>query len=94
MSFRNNDAEIFDRGLIKGAFLGFEKEVVFLKAGKDIMGQGMEKGEGCVEEKDIIKVDNEMAFIDKVREDGVHEGLEGSRGIAEAEGHDKGFEKA
>ena len=32
-SFRNDDAEIFDGGLIERAFLGFQEEVVFLEAG-------------------------------------------------------------
>ena len=36
-SFRNDDTEIFDRGLVKRAFLGFEEEVVFLEVGEDIM---------------------------------------------------------
>src|SRR6267154_2551850 len=53
----------------------------------------MKELQGGVEEENIIKVDNEMAFIDKVRKDGVHKGLEGRWCVAEAEGHDEWFKE-
>src|SRR5712671_5911637 len=93
-SFRNDDAEIFDRSLVKRAFLGFEEEVVFLEAGEDVVGKGVKEWQGGVEEENIIKVDNEMAFIDKVREDGVHKGLESRGCVTKTEGHDKWLEEA
>src|SRR5712671_1791723 len=68
-SFRNDDAEVFDRSLVERAFLGFEEEVVFLEAGEDIVGKGVKEWQGGVEEENIIEVDDEMAFIDKVGED-------------------------
>ena len=63
-SFRNYDTEVFNRVLIERTFLGFEEEVIFLKAGKDVMGKGMKELQGGVEEENIIKVDDKMAFID------------------------------
>src|SRR5712672_2962432 len=68
-TFRNDDTEIFDRRLVERAFLGFEEEVVFLEAGEDVMGKGVKEWQGGVEEENIIKVDDKMAFIDKVREE-------------------------
>jgi hypothetical protein len=58
------------------------------------VGKGMKEVQGGMEEENIIKVDNEMAFIDKVGKDGVHKGLEGRRCIAKTEGHDKWFKEA
>jgi hypothetical protein len=93
-SFGNDDTEVFDGGLVERAFLGFEEEVMFPKAGEDVMGKGMKELEGGVEEENIIKVDNKMTFIDKVREDGVHKGLEGRWCITKAKGHDEWLEEA
>jgi hypothetical protein len=93
-SFRNDDTEVFNGGLVEGAFLGFEEEVVFLEAGENIMGKSVEELQGGVEEKNIIEVDDEVSFIDKVGKDGVHKGLEGRWCVTKAEGHDKWFVKA
>src|SRR5712672_394259 len=93
-SFRNDDAEIFDRGLVERAFLRFEEEVVFLEAKEDVVGKGVKEWQGGVEEENIIKVDDEMAFIDKVGEDGVHKGLEGRGCVTKTEGHDEWLKEA
>jgi hypothetical protein len=47
-----------------------------------------------MEEQDIIEIDNKVTGIHQVRKDGVHKGLKGGRGIAEAEGHDKRLKEA
>ena len=57
-SFRDNDAEVFDGGLIEGTFFGFEEEVVFLEAGEDVVGEGVKELQGGVEEENIIEVDD------------------------------------
>src|SRR5712671_5637971 len=93
-TFRNDDTEVFDRRLVERAFLRFEEEVVFLEAGEDIVGKGVKKWQGGVEEENIIKVDDKMAFIDKVGEDGVHKGLEGHGSVTKTKGHDEWLEEA
>ena len=93
-SFRNDDAEIFNRRLVERAFLGFEEEVVFLEVGEDVVGKGVKEWQGGVEEENIIEVDDKMAFIDKVGEDGVHKGLEGRWCVTKAEGHDEWLKEA
>src|SRR5712672_3385440 len=93
-SFGNDDAEVFDRSLVERAFLGFEEEVVFLEAGKDVVGKCVKEWQGGVEEENIIEVDDEMAFIDKIQEDGVHKGLEGYGCVTKTKGHDKWLEEA
>src|SRR5712671_2024767 len=93
-SFRNDDAEVFDRSLVERAFLGFEEEVVFLEAGEDVMGKGVKEWQGGVEEENIIKVDNKMAFINKVGEDGVHKGLESRGCVTKTKGHDEWLKEA
>src|SRR5712672_1357122 len=93
-TFRNDDAEVFDRSLVERAFLRFEEEVVFLEAGEDVVGKDVKEWQGGVEEENIIKVDDEMAFIDKVREDGVHKGLEGRGCVTKTEGHDEWLKEA
>ena len=47
-----------------------------------------------VKKKDVVKVNNEVVLINEVGKDGVHKGLEGSRGVTKAKGHDKGFKEA
>src|SRR6267154_3605376 len=54
----------------------------------------MKELQGGVEEENIIEVDNEMSFIDKVRKDGIHKGLKGRRCVTKAEGHDEWFKEA
>jgi hypothetical protein len=46
-----------------------------------------------MEHEDVVQVNDKVLLVDKVREDGVHKGLESGRGIAEAKGHDEGFEE-
>jgi hypothetical protein len=53
----------------------------------------MKELQGGMEEENIIEVDNEMAFIDKVGKDGVHKGLKGRWRVTKAEGHDEWFEE-
>ena len=47
--------------------------------------------EGWGKDKDVIHVTDGTASVNQVLEDVIHHGLEGSRGVAEAEKHDKGF---
>src|SRR5712672_3260826 len=58
------------------------------------MGKGVKEWQGGVEEENIIEVDNKMAFIDKVGEDGVHKGLESRGCVTKTEGHDEWLEEA
>ena len=94
MALGDDDAKVLDRELIKGAFFRFEVEVVSSKAGKDIVSQLVEGGEVIMEDEDVVKVDNEVVLVNEVRKNRIHKGLEGGRRIAEAKGHDKGFEEA
>ena len=41
VSFRDDDTKVFNGGFIKEAFFGFEVEIVFGKARKNIMGKCM-----------------------------------------------------
>ena len=45
-------------------------------------------------DQNVIHVDRDVTFIDEVTKDEIHHGLEGGRGIHEAEEHDHRFEKA
>jgi hypothetical protein len=47
-----------------------------------------------VEQEDIIEVDYEVSCVNEISKDVVHERLECSGGVAEAKGHDKGFEES
>ena len=38
---RNDDAKVVDRRLVKGTFLRLEVEVVFGKAGQDLVSKGV-----------------------------------------------------
>ena len=58
------------------------------------MGKGMKEVQGGVEEENIVEIDNEMTFIDKVRKDGIHKGLKGCWCVTKAEGHDEWFKEA
>ena len=42
----------------------------------------------------VVHVDCHTPFVNEVPEDHVHHGLEGGRGVSEAEEHDRGFVKA
>jgi hypothetical protein len=90
----DDNAKVVDGSLVERALFGFQVEVVFLEVGEDFVGEGMNVRETGVEEQDIVQVDNEVASVDKVQKNRVHKGLEGSRGVAETEGHNKGFKKA
>ena len=46
---------------------------------------------GIMKDEDIIKVNDNMALVEEVFEDVIHEGLKGCWGITEAKGHDEGF---
>jgi hypothetical protein len=47
-----------------------------------------------VEQEDIIEVDYEVSCVSEISKDVVHERLECSGGVAEAEGHNKGFKES
>jgi len=94
VSFGNDDTKVFNVSLVKGTFLWLEVEVVFGKASKYFMRECVEVLEVTVKQEDVVKVDNEVAFIDEVMEDVVHKSLESCRGIAESKCHDKGFKKS
>ena len=47
-----------------------------------------------MEDKDVIQVNNDMAIINEVAEDFLHDSLESSWGIAETECHNEGFIEA
>ena len=46
------------------------------------------------EDENVVKVDNDDAFVDEVAEQLIHHGLERSRRIGKAEEHDGWFEEA
>src|SRR5882762_7253320 len=54
----------------------------------------MKEVQGGVEKENIIEVDNEMSFVDKVRKDGIHKRLKGRWCVTKTEGHDKWFKEA
>jgi hypothetical protein len=47
-----------------------------------------------VKQEDVVEIDYEVAFVNEIGKDVVHERLECSGGIAEAKGHNKGFEES
>ena len=94
VSLRDEDSEIFDGGLIKGALLWFEVQIVLGKALEDFVREGVEFVQSKVKEKYIIEVDDEVSAINQVTKNSVHEGLKGCRGITKAKGHNKGFKES
>src|SRR5882762_5548602 len=54
----------------------------------------MKEVQGGMEEENIIEVDDEMAFIDKIGKDGIHKGLKGCWCVTKAESHDEWFKEA
>src|SRR5258708_3498270 len=88
-----DDTEVLDRGLVEKTFLGFKVQVKFDKAMEDFMGKFIERGKIVIKEEDIIQVNDEVTLVDKVLKDMGHKRLKCGWGVAEAEGHDKGFEE-
>ena len=50
--------------------------------------------EGLREDENVVQIDYDHAFRDKVLEDVVHHRLEGGGTVCKAEEHDQGFEQA
>ena len=80
--------------MIKGTLGQLEVEVLFLHSFKHLSGSFLTFFQGFSEYKDIVNVDDEPPFSDHVSEGGIHEGLEGQRGVALPEEHDQGFIEA
>ncbi len=55
------------------------------------MCEVMEGEKGIMKDEDIIKVNDNMALVEEVFEDVIHEHLKGCQGITEAKGHNEGF---
>ena len=47
-----------------------------------------------MEQEDVVEIDYEVACVNEIGKDVVHERLKCSGGVAEAKGHDKGFEES
>ena len=47
-----------------------------------------------MKDEDVVEVDDKVVLVDEVGKNGIHKGLEGGGGVAEAEGHDEGLEEA
>ena len=50
--------------------------------------------EGLCEDENVVQIDYDHAFRDKVLKDVVHHRLEGGGTVCKAEEHDQGFEQA
>jgi hypothetical protein len=47
-----------------------------------------------VEQEDVVEIDDKVTCVNEVGKDVVHKRLECSGGVAEAKGHNKGFEES
>ena len=66
MTLGDNNAQVFDRKLVKGAFFRFEVEVIFGEAGKDVVSELVEGSEVVMEDEDVVEVDDKVVLVDEV----------------------------
>ena len=90
----DDDSKVFDRGFLKFAFVGMEVKLMFLQKLQNAAGDLPVLFEGLREDEDVVQIDYDHAFRDKVLEDVVHHRLEGGGTVRKAEEHDQGFEQA
>ena len=76
------------------AFVGTEVKLMFLQKLQNAAGDLPVLFEGLHEDEDVVQIDYDHAFRDKVLEDVVHHCLEGGGTVCKAEEHDQGFEQA
>ena len=88
----HNRSQVLNSLLLKGTFFRAQVELV--------LPQGFQHSsyylpvfvQGVCEHQDVIQVDYDMALIDQLMQDMIHEGLECGRGVGQTEEHDGGFE--
>ena len=93
LAMGDDDTKVLNRRLVEETFLRFEVQIEFDKVTEDFMGKFVEHGKIVMKEEDVIQVNNKVTLVDKVLKDMGHKRLKCGWGVAEAEGHDKGFEE-
>ena len=47
-----------------------------------------------MKQEDVVQIDNDVSLVNEVFKEGIHEGLEGGRGVTQPECHDERFKEA
>jgi hypothetical protein len=71
-----------------------EEEFMFAKSFEDQSGNTSMLLNGLREDEDVVEVNTDDSFHDKVLEDVIHHSLEGGGRISESEKHHQGFEES
>ena len=93
VAFCDNEAEVLDGCLGEEALFWLQEEVVFLDSLEDLVRQVTEVVKGFCEDQDVIYIHDDMAGVYEVFKCHIHEGLEGSWGVAEPEEHNSGLKE-
>ena len=81
-SFQEDEAEVFDCGLLEGALLHFEVEMVLMEDVKDSYYDLMMLFfSSTSKDEDVIHVDGHYTFINELFEDVIHHCLKGGRAV-------------
>jgi len=82
MTFQEDEAEVLNHGLFKGALLHFEVEMVLMEDVKDSYYDLMMLFFSLTtKDEDVIHVDGHYTFINELFEDVIHHHLEGGRAV-------------
>jgi hypothetical protein len=93
MSLFDDHSEVFHLGYRERAFLKLQVQMVVLEPLENLLRSFLVLSlPGRVDEQ-VVHINDEPPFSDKVAEEVVHECLEHGGGVAEAEEHDGGLEE-
>ena len=94
LAISNDNSKIFDFGFIEFTFLRFEIEFVFSETFHNFMNMFVMLFEVVVEDKNIVKVNENMSLRDFNMENLVHHRLKCGRGIGKAKEHNEWFKES
>jgi hypothetical protein len=83
-TFRYDQVQVLDGGLLEFTFVVLEEKLVFMKSFKDESCDAMMLFNGFCEDEDVIEVDADNTFHDEVLENVVHYSLEGGGRVSES----------
>jgi len=72
LAISNNDTQVFNGSLVKGAFFWLDVEIKFAKALQDNMCEVTEGGKRIMKDEDIVKIDDNMALVEEIFKDVIH----------------------
>jgi len=94
MTFQEDEAKVFNCGLLEGALLHFEVETVLMEDVEDSYYNLVMLFFGLTtKDKDVIHVNGHYPFVNKLFEHVLHHHLKGGRVICQAEEHNQGFKE-